>query len=106
LWKEAKPEENSWTVISQLDSIIYNNSFNKSNEPTQCFIEIFCIESCFDTDTLYIMSNSTVLALYFRKRKEFIGQFIPIFNTHHQAITVLQETVQLVYESHYSKKTY
>jgi hypothetical protein len=41
------------SVIST-DPIIYSNSFNiKSNEPTR-FIEIFCIESCFDTDTLYI----------------------------------------------------
>jgi DNA replication and repair protein RecF len=37
--------------------------------------------------------------LYFREKKNF-NQFIPIFNTHHQAITGSQETVQLVYESH------
>jgi DNA replication and repair protein RecF len=51
------------------------------------------------------MSNS-VLALIIEKRKEFINQFIPIFNTHHQAITGSQETVQLVYESHLYEKTY
>jgi hypothetical protein len=66
------------SVIST-DSIIYSNSFNiKSNEPTQCFIEIFCIESCFDTDTLYIMSNSTVL-LYFRKKKRIYRPVYPYF---------------------------
>jgi hypothetical protein len=32
-------------------------------------------------------------------KKEFISQFIPIFNYHHHAITGSQE-VQVVYESH------
>ena len=40
----------------------------------------------------------------FEKRKEFVAEFIPIFNAHHHAITGSQETVQLVYESHLFEK--
>jgi DNA replication and repair protein RecF len=45
------------------------------------------------------MNNLMVGKHIFDKRKEFISQFIPIFNYHH-AITGSQETVQVVYESH------
>ncbi|MES2748624.1 MAG: DNA replication and repair protein RecF, partial [Bacteroidota bacterium] len=41
----------------------------------------------------------------FEKRKQFLNDFIPIFNKHHQAITNSAETVQLVYESHLFDKT-
>jgi DNA replication and repair protein RecF len=36
----------------------------------------------------------------YEKRKQFIDDFLPIFNKHHQAISGSEEKVQLVYESH------
>jgi DNA replication and repair protein RecF len=49
------------------------------------------------------MSNSTVLALIFSKKKRIYRSVYPYFQ-HHQAITGSQETVQLVYESHLLRK--
>jgi DNA replication and repair protein RecF len=40
---------------------------------------------------------------YIREKEKNLSVY-PIFNTHHQAITGSQETVQLVYESHLLKR--
>jgi DNA replication and repair protein RecF len=42
--------------------------------------------------------------IIFEKRKEFLADFVPIFNKHHQTITGSAETVQLVYESQLFEK--
>jgi DNA replication and repair protein RecF len=42
--------------------------------------------------------------IIFEKRKEFLADFVPIFNKHHQTITSSAETVQLVYESQLFEK--
>jgi DNA replication and repair protein RecF len=91
------------SVISQLDSqylqhlIQYQKVLNQRN----ALLKYFALNRVFENDTLAIYNEQ--LDGYgkhiFDKRKEFISQFIPIFN-HHHAITGSQETVQVVYESH------
>ena len=69
-------------------------------------LKYFALNHVFENDTLSIYNEQlNGFGNYiFEKRKEFIEQFIPIFNKHHQAITGSQETVQLVYESHLFEK--
>lgn len=92
------------SVISQLDSnylsqlIQYQKIINQRN----ALLKYFALNHVFENDTLSIYNEQLngYAKTIFEKRKEFISQFIPIFNTHHQAITGSQETVQLVYQSH------
>jgi DNA replication and repair protein RecF len=65
-------------------------------------LKYFALNHVFENDTLSIYNEqlNSFGKYIFEKRKEFIDQFIPIFNLHHQAITGSQETVQLLYESH------
>lgn len=91
------------SVISQLDPhylkeiIQYHKIVNQRN----ALLKYFALNHVFENDTISIYNEQ--LDVYgksiFEKRKEFIAQFIPIFNKHHHAITGSQENVQLVYES-------
>lgn len=91
------------SVISQLDAsylqqlIQYQKILNQRN----ALLKYFAVNYVFDTDTLSIY-NEQLTGLgqaIFEKRKQFLEDFIPIFNQHHQAITGSEETVQLVYHS-------
>ena len=96
------------SVISQLDSQYLKQliQYQKVISQRNALLKYFALNFVFDNDTLSIYNEQLdVFGKYiFEKRKEFIEQFIPIFNTHHQAITGSQETVQLVYESHLFEK--
>jgi DNA replication and repair protein RecF len=77
--------EGSRTRRKFMDSVISVGHYLKqliqyqSNEPTQRFAEVFCVESCFENDTLAIYNEQLDgFARHFRKRKEFIEQFRPI----------------------------
>jgi DNA replication and repair protein RecF len=87
----------SWTQYLQ-HLIQYQKVLNQRN----ALLKYFALNRVFENDTLAIYNEQ--LDGYgkhiFDKRKEFISQFIPIFNYHHHAITGSQETVQVVYESH------
>lgn len=91
------------SVISQLDAtylqelIQYQKIINQRN----ALLKYFALNHVFENDTLSIY-NEQLNGLgqrIFEKRKQFLEDFIPIFNKHHQAITGSEETVQLVYES-------
>ena len=92
------------SVISQLDSHYLQQliQYQKVMSQRNALLKYFALNHVFDTDTLSIYNEQLngFGDSIFEKRKEFIEQFIPIFNRHHQAITGSQETVQLVYESH------
>ena len=96
------------SVISQLDSHYLQQliQYQKVMSQRNALLKYFEINNVFENNNLYIYNEQ--LSCYgkyiFEKRKEFIDQFIPIFNKHHQAITGSQETVQLVYESHLFEK--
>ncbi len=91
------------SVISQLNSgylqqlIQYQKIINQRN----ALLKYFALNHVFENDTLTIY-NEQLNALgqaIFEKRKQFLNDFIPIFNTYHQEITNSAETVQLVYQS-------
>ncbi|MGO4822449.1 MULTISPECIES: DNA replication/repair protein RecF [unclassified Flavobacterium] len=96
------------SVISQLDSqyLLQLIQYQKVMSQRNALLKYFALNHVFEKDTLSIYNEQ--LDLYgkyiFEKRKEFIAQFIPIFKSHHHAITESQETVQLVYESHLYEK--
>ncbi len=95
-------------VISQLDSsylqqlIQYQKIINQRN----ALLKYFALNRVFENDTLSIYNEqlNQLGQSIFEKRKEFLNEFIPIFNKHHQEITSSNETVQLVYESHLFEK--
>lgn len=92
------------SVISQLDSLYLQQliQYQKIISQRNALLKYFALNHVFDNDTLLIYNEQLngLAQSIFEKRKEFIQEFIPIFNKHHQAITDSQETVQLVYESH------
>ena len=92
------------SVISQLDSQYLRQliQYQKVMSQRNALLKYFALNFVFENDTLSIYNEQLdAYGKYIHeKRKEFIEQFIPIFNTHHQVITGSQETVQLVYESH------
>lgn len=95
-------------VISQLDpeylkQLIY---YQKVMSQRNALLKYFAVNYVFETDTLAIYNEQldNYARYLFEKRKEFINQFIPIFNKHHQAITGSEETVQLIYQSHLFEK--
>ena len=91
-------------VISQLDSsylqqlIQYQKTINQRN----ALLKYFALNHVFEKDTLQIYNEQLngLSNTLFEKRKEFLANFIPIFNQYHQQITDSVETVQVVYESH------
>ncbi len=96
------------SVISQLDPhylkqlILYHKIMSQRN----ALLKYFALNRVFEKDTLSVYNEQlNGFAKYiFEKRKEFIEQFLPIFNAHHHAITGSEEAVQLVYESHLFEK--
>jgi len=92
------------TVISQLEPSYLQEliQYQKIISQRNALLKYFALNHTFDNETLSIY-NQQLNGLgksIFEKRKEFITDFLPIFNKHHQAITGSEETVQLVYESH------
>jgi DNA replication and repair protein RecF len=69
-------------------------------------LKYFALNHVFEKDTLQIYNEQLdgLGHFIFEKRKEFLAEFIPIFNEYHQQITDSFETVQIVYESHLIEK--
>jgi DNA replication and repair protein RecF len=96
------------SVISQLDAKYLQQliQYQKVMAQRNALLKYFALNHTFDKDTLSIYNEQLhdFGQYIFEKRKAFIADFIPIFNTHHHAITDSQETVQLVYQSHLFEK--
>ena len=91
-------------VISQLDKTYLKQliQYQKVISQRNALLKYFALNQVFETDTLYIY-NEQLDALgqtIFDKRKQFLEEFLPIFNKHHQTISASEETVQIKYESH------
>lgn len=92
------------SVISQLDPgylqllIQYQKILTQRN----ALLKYFASNRIFEPETLVVYDEQLdVLAQpIFEKRRDFVAEFIPIFNQYHQAITDSAENVQLVYHSH------
>lgn len=92
------------SVISQLDAPYLHKLIQYQKVITQrnALLKYFAANRTFDQETLVIYDEQLdVLAQpIFEKRREFLEQFLPIFNEYHQAITDSAENVQIVYQSH------
>lgn len=96
------------SVISQLDPTYLQQliQYQKIISQRNALLKYFAINHVFENTTLLIY-NEQLHGLghaIFEKRKQFLEDFVPIFNKHHQAITGNAETVQLVYESQLHEK--
>lgn len=96
------------SVISQLDSTYLQQliQYQKIISQRNALLKYFAINHVFENTTL-IIYNEQLHSLghsIFEKRKQFLEDFIPIFNKHHQSITGNEETVQIVYESQLHEK--
>ncbi|MGC4039630.1 MAG: DNA replication and repair protein RecF [Flavobacterium sp.] len=96
------------SVISQLDSAYLQQLIQYQKIITQrnALLKYFALNHVFENDTLSIYNEqlNALGQVIFEKRKQFLNDFIPIFNQYHQAITNSAETVQLVYQSDLSEK--
>jgi len=92
------------SVISQLDSSYLQEliQYQKIISQRNALLKYFALNHVFETDTLSIYNEqlNDLGQKIFEKRQQFINDFLPIFNKHHQAISSSEEKVQLVYESH------
>lgn len=84
--------------ISYLQHLI---QYQKILQQRNALLKYFALNHVFESDTLAIYNEqlNELGHLIFEKRKQFINEFTPIFNKHHQVIAGGNENVQLVYES-------
>jgi DNA replication and repair protein RecF len=96
------------SVISQLDASYLQELINYQKVVAQrnALLKYFALNHTFDKDTLSIYNEQldTLGHALFEKRKQFLEDFIPIFNKHHQSITDSAENVSLKYDSHLHDK--
>jgi DNA replication and repair protein RecF len=96
------------SVISQLDATYLQQliQYQKILQQRNALLKYFALNHVFENDTLSIYNEQLngYGSIIFEKRKQFIEEFVPIFNKHHQSITGSQETVQLIYESQLFEK--
>lgn len=90
-------------VISQSDQVYLNSliQYNKVVAQRNALLKFFAANSKFDRDTLEIY-NAQMCELgnvIFEKRKEFLKEFIPIFNHRYSEITNDKEKVSIEYSS-------
>jgi DNA replication and repair protein RecF len=91
------------TVISQLDAHYLQEliSYQKVLAQRNALLKYFAANRTFDGDTLaiYDAQLDQYGKVIFAKRKQFLEDFILIFDKHHKAVTGMAESVQLKYES-------
>lgn len=91
------------SVISQLDSTYLTQliQYQKIIGQRNALLKYFALNREFDKDTLVIYDEQLdgLGHAIFEKRKQFLAEFIPIFNEYHQKITASSDAVQLVYQS-------
>lgn len=96
------------SVISQLDSGYLQELINYQKVVSQrnALLKYFALNHTFDKETLSIYNEQLdgLGHALFEKRKQFLEDFIPIFNKHHQSITDSAEDVSLKYDSHLHTK--
>jgi DNA replication and repair protein RecF len=91
------------SVISQSNKayLIDLINYNKIVAQRNALLKYFALNHTFNADTLEIYNNQ--LTDYgtkiFKKREDFIKEFIPIFKSRYQAISNDNEVVNLVYQS-------
>ena len=91
------------SVISQLDKDYLQQliQYQKVISQRNALLKYFAVNRVFEIETLDIYNDQLNLLgqQIFEKRKNFLTDFIPIFNSFYQNISNSVETVQLEYES-------
>jgi DNA replication and repair protein RecF len=91
------------SVISQLDHSYLKQliQYQKIISQRNALLKYFALNHVFENDTLAIYNQQLdqLGQAIFKKRRQFLSDFIPIFNRYHQDITNASETVQIVYQS-------
>ena len=98
------------SVISTLDNSYLNEliQYNKLVAQRNALLKYFALNQSFDNETLSIY-NEQIIPIgtnIFEKRKQFLEDFIPIFQKYYQLITDNAENVQLVYSSNLFESTF
>lgn len=107
--------EGSETRRKFMDSVISQSNpeylqkliqYQKVMSQRNALLKYFALNHVFEKDTLAIYNEQLDAfgSYIFEKRKDFIAEFIPIFNKHHFTIAGNEESVQIVYESHLFQK--
>ena len=95
------------SVISQLDNQYLQEliQYQKVLGQRNALLKYFAANRVFETGTLEIYNEQLHVFGYniYTKRKEFLNDFVPIFNAFYQNISNSSETVQLEYESQLSQ---
>lgn len=98
------------SVISILDNSYLNEliQYQKLVAQRNALLKYFAVNHVFDADNLAIYDEpiSELGFQIFTKRQQFLENFIPIFQKHHQTITDSAEQVQLKYESQLFENTF
>lgn len=91
------------SVIATLDSTYLNAliQYNKLLTQRNALLKYFALNHAFDNETLLVYNEqlAPLGTSIFEKRKQFLENFIPIFQKYHSHITDNAEKVQLVYQS-------
>ena len=90
-------------VISQSDQVYLNKllQYTKLVSQRNSLLKYFAANNTFERDTLevYNLQMSSLGQELFEKRKEFLKEFIPIFNKRYSDITNNKENVDINYKS-------
>ncbi len=91
------------SVISQLDNSYLQKliQYQKVISQRNALLKYFALNHVFENDTLSIYNEqlNQLGQSIFEKRKQFLSDFIPIFNHFHHNITNSAEMVEVVYQS-------
>lgn len=97
------------SVISQMDNTYLQSliQYQKLISQRNALLKSFAQNNYFDLATLEIYNDQleNLAQPIYSKRKNFIEQFIPIFNKYHQLITENKDDVALLYESQLHEKS-
>ncbi|MCL9807784.1 DNA replication/repair protein RecF [Flavobacterium luminosum] len=96
------------SVISQLDNLYLHHLINYQKVLAQrnALLKYFALNRVYEQETLEIYNEQLAdlgTAIH-NKRKAFLEEFIPVFNSYYQDISNSSETVQLVYQSQLLEK--
>ena len=97
-------------VISQQDKSYLKGliAYNKVLSQRNALLKYFAANRTFDAINLEVYDDLLIAfgSAIFKKRKEFLEQFIPIFNHKYQIISNENEEVNLIYKSQLLSSTY
>ena len=90
-------------VISQFDAVYLGNllNYNKTLLQRNTLLKSFAENRCFDSDLLSLWDEQLVkyAAPVFERRREFVAEFLPVFQRYYDIVSGTSEMVDISYES-------